>query len=467
MIEKKTIKDIQTGLRTNYQTAMEAANKNNIDYAILLFKSIVQKEPGFIDARNNLRKMEKIKLKNAGFFGKFISGLKASGVATKGQALLKMKKPLEAMKKAEDALAISIGTIQPLNLLAQCGIELETDFITVEALEIAAELNPKNVNVLDWLARSYGDAGMGKKSLQVRQQISSMDPNNMDKKQAVRAAAALATIEEGKYDDKDADFRDSLKDLKGANKAEQDERIVRDVDDVKTIIEDLEKEIAAGEGNVENHRKLADLYQRGGDNDKAIEHYNIVAELMGTLDPHIDKAIEKSEVAKLKAAMEEWEAYGAADEAQKVEADQNIEQINSQMLTYQLERSTERVKLYPNDTELRFNLAVAHWNLGQVDEALKQFQTAQKNPHRRIPSLVYLGRCFFEKGQLDIAIEQFEVAVKGMVAMNKEKLDALYHMALTYEKMDDKEKAASCFKQIYQSNVSFRDVSQRMEAMYK
>lgn len=467
MIEKKTIKDIQTGLRTNYQTAMDAAGKNNTDYAILLLKGIVQKEPGFIDARENLRKMEKIKLKNTGFFGKFMSGLKASTIATKGQARLKTKKPLEAMKVAEEALAVSIGSIQALNLLAQCGTELEAHFITVEALEIAAEFNPKNVNVLDWLARAYGDAGMGKKSLHIRQQILSMDPNNMDKQQAVRAAAALATIEEGKYDEKDGDFRDSLRDVKESNKAEQDARIVRDVEDVKVIIEDLEKEIADGAGSVENHRKLADLYQRGGDHDKAIEHYNAVVKQMGTLDPHIDKAIEKSEVAKFKAAIEEWKAYGAADEAHKAEADQSIEQITNQMLNYQLERSTERVKLYPNDTELRFNLGVAHWNLGQVDDALKQFQTAQKNPHRRMPSLVYLGRCFYEKGQFDIAIEQFEVAVKGMVAMNKEKLDALYHMALTYEKMGDKENAAACFKQIYQANVSFRDVADRMNAMYK
>jgi tetratricopeptide (TPR) repeat protein len=188
---------------------------------------------------------------------------------------------------------------------------------------------------------------------------------------------------------------------------------------------------------------------------------------MGTLDPHIDKAIEKSEVAKFKAAIEEWEAYGAADEAKKAEADQNIETIKNQMFTYQLERASERVKLYPNDTELRYNLAVAHWNLGQVDEALQQFQIAQKNPHRRLVSLVYLGRCFAEKGQLDIAIEQFEEAVKGMVAMNKEKMDALYHMALTYEKMGDKDKASACFKQIYQANVSFRDVAQRMDALYK
>ncbi|NOY74686.1 MAG: tetratricopeptide repeat protein [Kiritimatiellaeota bacterium] len=467
MIETKTIKDITPGLRSNYQTAMEAANKNNTDYAILLLKGIVQKEPGFIDARTKLRSVEKIKFENTGFFGKLISGMKASGIAAKGQAFLKMGKHVEAMKRAEDALALNVAVLQALNLLAQAGIELKTDFITIEALEIAAEFHPKNGNVLDWLPRAHGEAGMGKKSLQIRQQIAAMYPKDMDKQQAVRAAAALATIEDGKYDKKDGDFRDSLKDKTEAEKMEQDERIVRDVDDVKTIIDDLEKAIAGGEGTVENHRKLADYYQRGGDHDRAIEHYQHVAEKMETLDPHIDKAIEKSEVAKYKEAIEQWEAYGAQDDTKKAEANQNIEQITSQMHNYQLERAIERVKLYPNDTELRFNLAVSHWNIRQVDEALQQFQFAQKNPHRRLISLVYLGRCFAEKGQLDIAIEQFEEAVKGMLTMNKDKMEALYHMALTYEKMDDKENAAACFKQIYQANVAYRDVAQRMEALYK
>ena len=105
--------------------------------------------------------------------------------------------------------------------------------------------------------------------------------------------------------------------------------------------------------------------------------------------------------------------------------------------------------------------------MDNVDDALQQFQIAQKNPHRRLTALVYLGRCFHKKGQNDIAVEQFEQAIKGLLAMNKEKMDALYHLAITYEAMDDKEKAAATFKQIYQANVTFRDVAERMENLYK
>lgn len=466
MIEKKSIKDISSSMRNNYQTAMGAVAKNNFDYAILLLKGIVQKEPGFMEARETLRKMERMKLSKMGFFKKMMSSMKAGSLATKGKAQLMRKKADAAMKIAEDAVAENMASIPALNLLAQAGQELDAPFITIEALEIAVEHHPNNVNILDWLATAYGDDKQGTKSLQIRQKIAAMDPKNMDKQQAVRGAAALATMEKGNMEKEGADYRDMLKDKDESVKMEQEDRIVRDVNDVQSVIDELEKLIAAGEATTENHRKLADLYQRGGDHVKALENYHQVVEKMGTLDPYIDAAIEKSELAKLNAAIEEWQAYGAAPENQ-AQAEQNIAQIEQQKLDYRKERATERARLYPNDTMLRFNLGVVCWDRGEVDEALQAFQIGQKNPAKRLVALVYLGRCFHAKGQYDMAVEQFDTAIGGMVGMYKEKLEALYYLGTTYEDMNNIDKASECFKQIYQANVSFKDVAQKIESLYK
>ena len=466
MIEKKSIKDLSSAMRTNYQTAMGAVGKNNTDYAILLLKGIIQKEPGFIDARETLRKMERIKISKMGAFAKMMSGMKAGSVATKGKAQLMRKKADAAMKLAEDAIALNIASISALNLLAQAGQELEAPFITIEALELAVEFHPKNLNILDWLATAYADDKQGTKALAIRQKISAMDPKNMDKQQAVRGAAALATLEKGRMEDENADYRDMLKDKGESEKMEQEDRIVRDVNDVQKIVDDLEKQIAGGQETAENYRKLADLYQRGGNHDKAIENYNQVVEKMGTKDPYIDAAIEKSELAKLDATIAEWQAYGEAPE-NKEEADNNVAQIQVQRLDYRKERATARIQLYPNDTELRYNLGVVCWDREEIDEALQAFQLGQKNPAKRIAALVYLGRCFHAKGQYDIAVEQFTTAVDAMIGMTKERMDALYHLGTTYEAMDNKEKATECFKQIYQANINFRDVAAKMENLYK
>jgi tetratricopeptide (TPR) repeat protein len=466
MIEKKTIKEISSAMRSNYQTAMGAVEKNNIDYAILLLKGIVQKELGFMEARKTLRKMEKIKVSKMGLMKKMISSMKAGSIATKGKAMLVAKKIDSAMRMGEDAAAENLSSMSALNLLAQAGQELGAAFISIEALEIAVEYNPKNVNILDWLATEYADDKQGVKALQIRQQLSSMDPKNMEKQQAVRGAAALATMEKGHMEEKDANYRDMLKDKGESTKMEQEEKIVRDVDDVKDLITDLEKTIADGESTAENHRKLADVYQRGKDHEKALENYHQVVEKMGALDPYIDAAIEKSELAKLNNAIQEWAAYGEAPE-NKEEADKNIAQIEGQKLDYRKERAEERVKLYPNDTQLRYNLGIVSWDRGEIDAALQAFQIGQKNPSKKLSALVYLGLCFHTKGQYDMAIEQYNTAIQGMVGMHKEKLDALYNLGLTYEAMENIEKATECFKQIYQAKISYKDVAKKMESIYK
>ena len=465
MIEQKTIRDISANLRNNYQTAKGAVDKKNTDYAILLLKGIIQKEPGFIEAREELRKMEKIKLKNMGFMGKITSNMKAAAKATKGKTQLN-KKPESALNLAEDALAENLSSLPALNLLAQAGQQLDSLFISIEALEIAAELHPKNLGILDWLAEIYADAKMGSKSLQIRQKISSLDPDNMDKQNAVRAAAALATIDNNRLDATDGNYKDMLKDKDESSKMEQEEKIVRDLDDIQILIKDLEDSIAGGASTPENHRKLADIFQRGNEHEKALENYHLVVEKMGALDPHIDKSIEKSELAILENSIKEWVAYGETPE-NKDEADTNIATIKTQQLDYRKERASERVKLYPNDTELRFNLGIVCWDRQEIDEALQALQLGQKNPSKRLLALVYLGRCFFAKKQFDIAVEQFNSALASMLTMNKERMNALYYLATTYEAMDNKEKATEAYKEIYQANINYRDVAQKMEALYK
>lgn len=464
-IQKKAFKDVSAELKTNYQKAMDAVQKNNHGYGIMLLKGIVQKEPGFVEAREQLRKIERIHTSKLSFFAKLSSGLKISGIVTSGKTLLATKKPLEAMRKAEEALAINLSSIQALNLLAQAGVDLEANFITIEALEIAREYHPKNLAVLNWLAEAYAGANEGVKALKIRQEIANMKPNDLDAQQKLRAAAALASMEQGKWLQGE-DYRKKLKDESEAVKLEQEDRIARAADDVADLIVEYEKQYNEGKQTLDIKRKLADLYQKAERHDKAIEFYELVVKDMGSLDPHIDMAIEKSKVAQMQQTIKQWEEYAAANPDKKAEADANIKTISGQILSYRLERATDRVNKYPNDLQLRFELANLHWEAGAVDEALQQFQLSQKNPQRRLASIVAIGRCFSAKQQYDLAIEQFNKAISEMIAMDKQKMDALYNLGLCYENSGKTEEALKCYKEIYQANIKYKDVGDRIQKFY-
>ena len=165
-MERKAFKDIPADLKSKYQSALGA---RDIEYAMMLLKGIVQQEPCFGEARDQLRKLEKSKVGNLGFFARFMSALKTYSTLTAGRAQLSRKKPLEALRRAEDMLAVNLKSLSALNLMAQAGRDLDARFISIEALEIAREYFPKNIRVLDWLAEEYAANKQGTHALRIRQ----------------------------------------------------------------------------------------------------------------------------------------------------------------------------------------------------------------------------------------------------------------------------------------------------------
>lgn len=455
-IVRKELRDVSANMRSAFQKAQDVLRKNNIDYGVELLKNIVQREPGFIDARAALRDAERRKAGAMGAFAKIMANIKGNLAIVKGKTLVS-KKPLEAMSCAEDVLALYFKFPPALNLLAEAAEAAEANFIAIEALEAIKEFDPDNEANLDNLARIYEKDGQGGKVLQIRQFIASKKPDDLEAQAALRAAAALATMEKGKWNE-EGSFQDRLKSKEDAVAMEKEDRIVRASDDVKEMIGRYEKMVADGDNSTDNRRKLAELYQRDNRHEDAIEALNWIVNAMGTLDPSIDKAIEKSTVAIGMAKAESLKNSGASE----AQASAATDEVNS----YRLGRAEERVKNYPNDLQLRYELASIYWEFGMVDNALEQFQLSQRNPQRRLSSMVYLGRCFHEKGQFDMAVEQFSKAVSEMVAMDKEKMNALYYLGVTYEAMGDAQKAMDCFKQIYSANVNFLDVAERMKKFY-
>ena len=458
-IERKELKDVATTTRSAFQKAMGEVQKGNSDYALELLKGIVQRNPGFVDARAALREAEKIRSNKMGGLGKFFAGLKSSKFIVRAKANA-AKNPVGALAELEEALALYLYAPTVLNTLADVAKNGGANFIAIEALEIINELDPKNEANLNKLCELYEKEKDGNNVLIIRQKLAGLHPDNLELQAKVREAAALATMSttawgkeqsSGKADD----------DSKKASTTQGD-KIVRAEEDILQEIRSCEELIASGapEGeSVDMRRKLAEFYFRLERYEDAIDTYEWIVNKMGTLDPAIDKAIERCNVAIGKQNIAQLEANGATQE--------EIDAQKQAIFDYRMERYTDRVQKYSNDLMLRYELAELYWEGGMVDEALEQFQLAQKQPKMRLFAIVYLGRCFSEKGQYDMAVEQFNKALADMLVMDVNKLDTLYYLGLTYERMGKKAEALDCFKQIYSANVNYRDVSTRMNAFYE
>ena len=458
-LEKIVLKDLPQAYRSAFNRAQEVIKNGSYEYGVELLKDILKARPGFWEAREAIREAQKQKTEHLGGFGKLIGSFSMNKFILKGKSQLK-KNPLEALQCGEEALS-RLYSGAGLKLVAEAAVELEAYHIAVAAAEALEELEPNSDSVLEYVANIFDKAGEATRVLKVRQKQVARHPNNLDAIAKLRAAAATASMSTTTFiDDKKGASKSQVSGSKAPNLSdlERGDRIIRSEDDIREMIRRYEEGIAAGQISMEVYRKLAELYQRVNRHQDAVDTYMKLVELQGNLDPIVDRAIEKSQVALYEAYIKQLEKDGHPQE--------EIDAARSEMINYRLERSQDRVRKYPNDLQMRFELACLLWDIGDVDHALEEFQHSQRNPQRKLESMVYMGRCFAAKERYDMAIEQFEGALSEMKYMDKDKMKALYYEGTTYEAMGEAEKALECFKQIYAVNVGYLDVADRINAYY-
>ena len=179
-IVKKSLKDVSPATKAAYTKALTVMNQNNLEYAITLFKEIVQFDPGFLDARTKLRAAEREYSEKMSAVAKAMSTVKALKFITKGN-MLKAKKPKEAMDQAEEALACNLFNPAALTLLADAAKKLGAMFICVEAYELIVEKDDKNEANVVKLGDFYKADGQGIKYLSIRQKLADKYPGDLEK----------------------------------------------------------------------------------------------------------------------------------------------------------------------------------------------------------------------------------------------------------------------------------------------
>jgi tetratricopeptide (TPR) repeat protein len=460
MMEAKGLKDVTTKLREIYNRAMDAGRKKNWDYAIELMLNVLAKEPMLQVGRQELRQFEAGKSEKLGFIAKLSAKMKASIKVPKIKVLAK-KSPLKAMHEYEKLLGKYLYNSSVLNALADTAAAKGAFFISIEALEIIHDKQPNNEANLRKLAGYYEEIKDGMAYLRIFQEIGNRHPNDLTIQGEVRSALAFSTMHKANWE-KEGTTQEKAQD-KEANTAEQlAEGSLHDEDQAEILVQKYTKELEEKESS-EIRRKLAEAYSMLKQYDQAIEQLTLIQKNLGSIDPAIDKLIEAAYLANIDTNIKEL----SSNPDQYESPEEQITDLQQHRVKYRLGRALERVKTYPNDTQLRYDLALMHFVTNNFDSALEEFQKARKNPQRKRSCTIYIGRCFENKNQFDMAIDQFTEALAEIPEMSSERMDALYYLGVAHEALEQNEKALECFKEIYQSNVNYKDVGERIQKHYK
>ncbi len=466
-IRPKTLNEVSPHLRQMFERGKTAIVQKNYAYAFQILREALRAEPGFVEARLALRQAQLERVGNRASLGRqagaFFSTLWT--VYLRGPALLKKGHFSAALDAAESALQKDPTLITSINFMVRVAQAAGLIGVAINALEVGGRFNPKNIRALRMLATLYAKIGEDDKALQVLQRLCQLRPNDLSLQNELRQATATAAMKQGW--NKAESYRDVIRDRKQAEILEQQQRLApRDSESLDQLIAAAETAVTE-QPNATNHRRLADLYRRKGEYDKAIEHYNAVVEITGALDPAIDRALTEVLAARFDAAIKQWEEYAQANPGQAGEARAKIAELEQQKNQMLFERMEARVRRYPNEAGYRFEYAQQLFERERYDEALSAFQQAARNPKFRRQSAIWMGRCLARKGMTDLAVERLEGVLAKSKNMDDVTKECLYYLGSIYKDAGKNKEALEAFKRIYAADVNYRDVSRKLEEFYR
>lgn len=450
-------------LRQLHTKGVEALQRDNFEYAVELFMQVLRGAPGCVDVRRALRRAQVGKAgAKSGLFKKMLSGASTAPLLAKGQLALRSD-PGEALQLAEQILAADPNSSPGLKLAAEAALAMEMPRSAVLALEVLARNHPDDKETVIRYGSALADIGEVVRAEQALVNLRRQFPNDPEVAQALKNLSARRTLNEGGYEkaqQEGGSYRDMLKDKAEAVRLEQENRTVRSDDVNERLIAEYESRLAgADRGNVKLMRSLAEIYAQKKRFAEARKYYDLLKSTDAANDPGLDKAMADLRVKELEHQMTQLDPT-AEDYAEKQA------ELSAGKQAAQLEDCRRRVEKYPTDMALRYDLGVLYFQAGKIGEAIQEFQKAQTNPHKRIPAMSQLAQCFGKRKMYDLAARTLQNALKEKLVFDDEKKDLIYNLGVMLEQMGKREEAIEQFKQIYETDIGYRDVAAKVDAYY-
>lgn len=129
-------------------------------------------------------------------------------------------------------------------------------------------------------------------------------------------------------------------------------------------------------------------------------------------------------------------------------------------------------RLKPDYLDAQIQLGLWEENQGNIKEAINKFENLKKNltveayyqdQFSAQEIMFNLGRLYFNDGQIDKAILEFETVVE----LNPNHSNAHYSLGLAYQTKGEKEKALKEFEKVLELNPGSKDVQSRIEGLKK
>ncbi|MEC8219448.1 MAG: tetratricopeptide repeat protein, partial [Verrucomicrobiota bacterium] len=375
------------------------------------------------------------------------------------------KDPQKAMESAEQMLNANLENVTAFEVLGSASEELGLYSTAVFAYEAVRKLEPTNFENIKSLMAVHIKTGNCEEAIRIGDAAYRANPSDDEVQALIKKASVEQTMKKGKWEE-DKSFRDKLKDEDESQKLEQAGRAKTGESGLRSLIEEAKRGVAETPDNMNFYREIASNYRKLGDFDSALEWVAKARSLeAGRADVNLERMVGTLKREKMQKAISDVEERLEANPKDLI-AKTELEKLRAEERAFRLEQSEDLVQRYPNEFSYRYELGELYFEEEEIDKAIKELQLAQRSPKVRVGALILLGKAYLAKGFHDLASEQLTTAKSEIPGMTDQKKDVLYHLGSAYEQQGDMDKAMVEYKALYGADISYRDVSQKIDDFY-
>lgn len=451
--------------RELFDKGLVATEHGNLPYAMDMFSAALDIEPHYLRARKFLRASALKQFNESGGggqAGRVMATISAAPQLIKGWMALRTGKPQEALRLGEELIRKDPLNFTFIRFLCKAAEASDMPEVAALTLSMVRDHFQQDAAFMTWLGNLYMQVGQSQEAKECFEAVVALKPHDAQAMQALKNAMARETMAKGGWDEAakgEGGYRSVIKDVAEAAMLEKEAMAVKDGKSAELLIHDLEGRIKHEPENVNYRRALANLYMQATRFDDAKHTIEEAKRLGGSTDPQLDQMLATVQLKQFDFEITQCRENGDLDGVKTKEAAKQ---------EFVFKNTEARIERYPNDLSLRYDYGVLLFERELLNEAIQQFQLAQRNPRNRVRSLYYMARCFKQKQQYDMAREQLEKAAAELTEMDELKKDILYQLGETLEAQGDIATAVNkYYKEIYQVDIGFKDVAAKIENSYK
>lgn len=441
-----------------YRKAEQAMAADNYEYAIAMLLEILRQDPNQRRARSMLRTSE---LKKHQLQGGSSAAARLRGWLGGSASIAKLSLSKDALKNVwacEEFLKNDPTNVTVLTKLAEQLRAAGLIDQAIDTLEFIRQVDNTHQPTLRTLVDIYQAQEEYSKAQVCCEELVRLNPYDQELASLLKNIAAKAHMKASQIETIGA-ATEMVRDKKKAEELEKEQRIVRTDEEIKAAIAETVQAIKANPNDRILYIKLGDLLAMQNNYKAAQEAYmrayNIqkdfpLRERIGNLQLRwMASLIEKAE----------QEARERPDDPNVAAKLQKLRQQERELRRKEFEI---RVKQQPTNTTYRFELGRAYFDLGEIDKAISEFQQAVGDPKLKTRSQHYLGRCFMAKNMPNLAVKQLVRALDGLTDVTEHAKEILYNLGEAYEQMGEIQKAVETYEKIFETDIKYRDVSQKV-----